>query len=52
MEDCYTGCRKKEHMFRCVNCGAEYHIGTVHFCPTGVAYFPLNKTKPISEEKL
>ena len=33
-EYCESGCRKKEHMFKCHRCGAEYHKGLVHHCPT------------------
>ncbi len=39
MENCPTGCREKDHMIKCFRCGAEYHIGIMHFCPTGCYYY-------------
>jgi len=36
IEHCGTGCRDPKHMAKCVKCGAEYHIGTIHHCPTSV----------------
>lgn len=36
MEGCNTGCRKKEHMTKCLKCGEEYHIGLYHSCSTAV----------------
>lgn len=34
MENCYTGCQNKDHMTNCPVCGANYHIGLYHSCPT------------------
>ena len=31
---CTTGCMNPKHMIDCPRCGAKYHIGLIHFCPT------------------
>jgi len=37
MSNCGTGCNEKNHMLHCYKCGADYHCGLIHFCPTGVS---------------
>jgi hypothetical protein len=46
-QPCSTGCRANYHMIECLNCGNEYHIGLVHYCPTSVG--KLNIFKKIDE---
>jgi len=32
--NCGTGCQDPKHMNECFKCGAKYHYGLIHFCPT------------------
>jgi len=42
-QPCSTGCRSNHHMIECPNCGAEYHIGLVHQCPTASTRYNVGK---------
>lgn len=43
-ENCGTGCLDPEHMIKCFICKAKYHIGIIHFCPTGFYSYPQTVT--------
>ena len=49
MNDCGTGCRKKEHMVTCPKCGEEYHIGLIHFCATNKINYNHYETSYINQ---
>ena len=34
MTDCPTGCNEESHLVMCYKCGAKYHFGLTHSCPT------------------
>jgi hypothetical protein len=38
-ENCNTNCRISNHMIQCPICGIKYHIGLIHYCPTGATYY-------------
>jgi hypothetical protein len=40
-ENCGTGCTDPKHMLECPNCGAKYHFGLTHCCPTSAPMFSL-----------
>ena len=37
-ENCGTGCQRLNHMVRCMKCGASFHFGLYHSCPTTTYY--------------
>jgi hypothetical protein len=39
--NCGTGCRGPAHLVKCLVCGAEYHVGLVHFCSIDPHYSSL-----------